>query len=118
MKLPPDNEAKADDPDLQRIRTKLVRLMLGSILITFVLVGLVLSAVIYKIMMPLEQAQSAADTPAEVKILDLEIEGQIVSYSLSGDILILQVKSSEKADEFILYNVHSKQIVSRLRFRN
>jgi len=112
--LPP----KADDPDLQRIRTKMVRLMLGSILITFVLVGLVLAAVIYKIMIPTGQAQSAAGTPAEMKILDLEIEGQIVSHILSGDIFVLQVNAPAKADEFIFYNVRSQQIVSRLRFRN
>jgi len=111
MNKQPDNSA--DDPHLQRIRRKLVRLMLGSILITFVLVGLVLAAVIYKIMTPTEQVANMATTLEQQ--IDLDAGGHIVSYSLSGDILTLQSRTAEGKDEFILYNHRLRQIISRLK---
>jgi len=60
-------DAQIEDPHLQNIRRKLVRLMLGSILITFVLVGLVLAAVIYKVMTPTEQAANIEQFPKSVQ---------------------------------------------------
>jgi len=106
-----------DDPHLQRIRRKLVRLMLGSIVITFVLVGLVLAAVIYKIMQSSHSSPDlAANTQQAVEQqIDLPVDGQITSYHLSGDVLVLQSRTREGRDEFIFYNHRLRQVLSRLK---
>jgi len=114
-----DNEANAgDDADVMRIRKKLMRLMLGSILITFVLVGLVLAAVIYKIMAQPQQVESADVTPALVQEINLAAGFQLASYHLSGDILIIQAENAAKDNEFILYNIRLQRIVSHLKIKN
>jgi len=114
----------AEDPHLQRIRRKLVRLMLGSIIITFVLVGLVLAAVIYKIMQtsdPSPNLAASMQMPVEQQ-LDLTDGDSIVSYSLSGDVIALWNRSSSMTDqgmfmtnEFIFYDYRQGQILSRLK---
>jgi len=115
MSKSPDNLSAnpEEDPALQRIRRKLVRLMLASIIITFVLVGLVLMAIIYKIMTPAEQATSRQ--PLLEQQINLEGDGHIVSYKISGDILILQTRSADKGNEFIFYDYRLQRVISHLR---
>jgi len=116
----PDNDA--DDLHLQRIRRKLVRLMLSSLIITFVLVGLVLAAVIYKIMSPSEQSASI-ERPLE-QLIDLSPGDTIISYSLSGNVIVLWKRDTTQDDEtlpsseFIFYDYHQGRILSRLKLNN
>jgi|GEM_PF-3468852 len=104
------------DPNLEHIRRKLVRLMLGSILITFVLVGFVLAAVIYKIMTP--NTSVANMEPAQEQQIDLNLDGQIISYHLSGSILVLQIQNQSNGNEFILYDHVQGRVVSRLKLHS
>jgi len=114
-----NNDNAADELHLQRIRRKLVRLMLGSVLITFVLIGLVLAAVIYKIMIPSEQ--SANREASLEQQLDLVVGDTIVSYSLSGNVIALWKRGTMQddgklaSDEFIFYDYRQGRVLSRLK---
>jgi len=115
-----------DEAELQRIRAKLVRLMLFSIIITFILVGLVLAAVIYKIMAVPEPSSNSGVSMEQTgeQQIDVTLDGEIVSYRLAGDVVTIQSRNSGKSsgknptmsDEFIFYDYRQGRILSRLKF--
>lgn len=115
------------NPDLERIRRKLLRLMILSTVITLLLVGAVLVAVVYKITRPAAphlppfsaDASEKAPAPVALKLADREIMlapgAQLISQSLSGSLISLETLMPDNSTELIIYDYREGRVAARLR---
>lgn len=117
------------DPDVERIRRKLVRLMAVSAVVTLLLVGAVLAAIIYKIMQPVSVRPPVAapavshseKPPAETILKPVNREIMLVpgthllSQSISGSLISLETLKPDDSIELIIYDYTKGQIIARLQ---
>lgn len=123
----------ADDPgkldaDVERVRCKLLRLMIISIMVTLLLVGAVLAAVIYKITRPAVSHQIDAPPAAGqaakpgammgTKPVDLRVTlapgARFVSQSISGNLICLETLKPDNSIELIVYDYRAGTMIARL----
>lgn len=109
------------DPSVERVRKKLMRLMLSTIVITIVLLFAVLVAIVYKIIAPTQNAHngvqetspnqtnnySHVNTGNERPVLrQIHLDGQwqVLSYNLSGNRVLLAVDAADGKKQIIIYD--------------
>lgn len=128
------------DPAVERVRRKLMRLMIISVTITILLVVAVFVAVIYKATRtsqtpPVTQGEvslvptdlnatatqtvgniiAQAEPPATIiHEIDLPVGTRILSQSLSGDLISLETLAPSGGTELVIYNYKQGQIIARL----
>ncbi|MCZ2328887.1 hypothetical protein [Bartonella sp. F02] len=109
------------DPAVERIRKKLMRLMLISISITIALILAVLGGVIYKIIAHEPATKdtklfSAPNTGSEITshTLRLPEKTQILSHSLSEKNIMLHVLTPNGQTQFMIYNYYTGELISTL----
>ncbi|WP_455476846.1 hypothetical protein [Bartonella sp. B41] len=110
------------DPTVERVRKKLMRLMIISILITLILLLAVLAGIIYKIMAtePIpKQATTSFSSQSQNSViarhtLFLPEKTQILSQSLSENNIVFKTLTPKGKEKFIIYNYHIGKIVAIL----
>ncbi|WP_455465832.1 hypothetical protein [Bartonella sp. B39] len=109
------------DPAVERVRKKLMRLMIISISITLILILAVLFGVIYKIIAPSSAPKqtnlfSSHNTNQEVihHTLSLPKNTQILSQSLSEHNIVLKILTPDGQTKFMIYNYHTGALITVL----
>ncbi|UNE53822.1 hypothetical protein [Bartonella machadoae] len=117
----PPQEEQALDPAVERVRKKLMRLMIVSISITLILILAVLFGVIYKIIATDSPSQKTkplfaqSSTQATVHhTLSLPEKTQILSQSLSDHNIVLKILTPEGQTKFMIYNYYTGALIAVL----
>lgn len=130
------------DPDVEYVRRRLLRLMIISLIVTMLLIGAVLAAVIYKITRPTavqeadrttmqqeikaavqEEVKAAMIKPESAKAktdfksieIDLPAGTRILSQSISEGVISLETLPPKGGIELIIYDYREGRIMARLR---
>jgi len=125
MKPAPQPDEVSLSPEVEQLRRKLMRLMLVVLVITFLLVGVVLVAALYKAtqsstrispqsMAAASPAASTSSVSAMAHRLVLDFGERLVSYRGDGDILILETVDLEGRTGFIFYDYRQGVRIARL----
>jgi hypothetical protein len=115
-----NEEDKPLDPATEKVRRKMVRLLAVSIGIMMVGLMAVLGAVVYKIgnTGPQGSTQDAnAGVPVEPGTegtIDLPDGAQLLSASLDGDNVMLQLRLAGGAQQIVIHSLSRNRIVARL----
>ncbi|MHC5305810.1 hypothetical protein [Bartonella sp. LJL80] len=129
----PMQQDKPLDPAVERVRRKLMRLMIFSVAITMLLIVAVLIAVIYKVMSPASDQTPATAIQAEQQIPSAPAEAvpsvpiipevinravalpqgtRILSQSLSGDLIALETLTPEGKTELVIYDYKQGHLIA------
>ncbi|AQX28399.1 MULTISPECIES: hypothetical protein [unclassified Bartonella] len=107
------------DPAVERVRKKLMRLMIIAISITLLLILAVFAGVIYKIIKPetkpklIHPVSSQSDSfPTTYHTLSLPPKTQILSQSLSDQNIVLRLLTPKGQTKFMIYNYHTGALLS------
>lgn len=102
---------------MERVRKKMIRLMVISVGIMMIGLLAVLFAIVYKISNPKKpESEAVTAVPSDPIELNLGLPGgaEIVSSSVQGDRLVLTVKSPGNGQQIIILDVNSGKIISRI----
>ncbi|AQX20352.1 hypothetical protein [Bartonella sp. WD16.2] len=109
------------DPAVERVRKKLMRLMIISISITIILILFVFAGIIYKIITPeiaSKQTNSLAlqsdNLPFANHTLSLPPKAQIISQSLSDHHIALRILMPNGQTHFMIYNYRTGAPIANL----
>lgn len=108
-----DEDEKPLDPAVERVRRKLVRFVAINLGLLFVALMAVVAAVVYK--SRTEAPEAAIQGPGGVAQGDIPLPsgGRIVSQSLSGNRLALEVELSGGGRAILVYDLAEARIVGR-----
>lgn len=95
--------------DIERIRKRLMRLMLISILITLFLFGSVVTAIIYKLN---HEGHKIIPT---VQTINLSKDSQIINQSLNGSVLSILIKNANK-QSILIYDYKTSKLITTVNF--
>ncbi|WP_375686652.1 hypothetical protein [Bartonella sp. AC331YNZD] len=109
------------DPAVERVRKKLMGLMIISVLITLFLILTVLFLIVYKVIATgsaskqTERSSSLSKNPqATHHTLSLPEKTQILSQSLSENNIVLKILTPDGQTKFMIYNYYTGALVSIL----
>ncbi|PIT68446.1 hypothetical protein CEV08_08095 [Bartonella tribocorum] len=108
------------DPAVERVRKKLMGLMIISVLITLFLILTVLFLIVYKVTTgsapkQTELSSSHSKNPHVIHhTLSLPKKTQILSQSLSEHNIVLKILTPEGQTKFMIYNYHTGALISVL----
>ncbi len=109
------------DPAVERVRKKLMGLMIISVLITLFLILTVLFLIVYKVIATgsapkqTELSSSLSKNPHVIHYtLSLPEKTQILSQSLSEHNIVLKILTPDGQTKFMIYNYHTGALVSVL----
>ncbi|MEO0328005.1 MAG: fimbrial protein [Pseudomonadota bacterium] len=109
------------DPAMERVRRKMIRLMVISIGIMMIGLLAVLFAIIYKIGSSSEDKQSSADSTSAAEQTSSQIElssGEtLVSSRVSGSRLILEIESAQSDRRFVFIDTQTGEVLHILQVR-
>src|SRR5690606_12479576 len=117
-----DEEDKPLDPSVEKVRRKLVRFVAVNLGLLFVALMAVVGAIVYKTRTE-APAQISGDpaTPEPGRVLEGEIAlpagARIVSQSLSGNRIALDVELADGSRAIILYDTGERRTVGRFAVR-
>ncbi|MGF7158215.1 hypothetical protein [Bartonella heixiaziensis] len=94
------------DPAVERVRKKLMRLMMISIVITLISILVVLFLIVYKI--------TATGSEVAHHTLSLPEKTQILSQSLSEHNIVLKILTPDGHTKFMVYNYHTGALIAVL----
>lgn len=100
------------DPTLERVRRKMLRLMVISIGIMMIGLMAVLFAIVYKISSPEGSSRSAAGE--EPILIELPNGAEVLSTSLYGERMLVETKLANGDRELIVLNADAGSIISRV----
>lgn len=109
-----DEEEQPLDPVMERVRKKMIRLLVISIGIMMVGLFTVLFAIIYKV----SDGSGSADTAnGEVieQVVELPDGGKVLSTSYQPERIILEVLQESGGRVFITINSQTGKVLSRIR---
>lgn len=92
------------DPEVERVRRRLMRFMGINLAILFVAVMAVLAGVVYK-SMALDENTPAAPTESPTGRIALPAGAQIISHALSGDRLTVHFRTAEGGEAIAIYDL-------------
>ncbi|MEM7068226.1 MAG: hypothetical protein AAF478_05015 [Pseudomonadota bacterium] len=110
-----DKEEQPLDPVMERVRKKMIRLMVISVGIMMVGLLAVLFAIIYKFS---NQSGDSDETTARAPGSSVEVNlglpttSEVVSTSVSGDRVVLDVKGIDGKRQIFIVNTNTGQLVS------
>lgn len=116
------DEEKPLDPAVERVRRKMMRLMLISIGIMMVGLMAVLGAIVYKISARSEAAKQApgaasgiSGVPVEPGFagrIDLPDGSQIISTALDGGNILLHVRIPDQGERLLVYSLGEDRVIA------
>jgi cytoskeletal protein RodZ len=111
------------DPAMERVRRKMIRLLAVSIGIMVIGLMAVLSAIVYKINQPVENAatpvrsdvsgQQLSDAAAG-EAITLNPGTRILSHNLADNTLSLETRLADGTRQILIYDIPSKRVVARI----
>jgi hypothetical protein len=117
-------EEKPLDPATERVRRKMVRLLVVSIGVMMVGLMAVLGAIVYKIgnTGDTDRSGAGAETangsiPVEPGFegrVDLPQGAEIISTALDGDNILLQLRLAQGGRQFVIHSISRNRIIARL----
>lgn len=111
-------EEKPLDPAVERVRRRMLRLMVISIGIMMTGLMAVLGAIVYKIGSYGEEAEAVAPAPmgtiASEGSINLDGGAAIISSSLDGDNILLRIRESDGAGALWIYSLTEGRVVARI----
>jgi len=107
-------------PEVERVRRKLMRLMVITLVVTFTLVVAMLIAVIYKATQQPKQVGITMLSPVSSAIsaeygLELDAGVRLVSHILHDPVIAFETIKSDGGHEFIFYDYREGRVISRLK---
>ncbi|PIT68013.1 hypothetical protein CER18_08700 [Bartonella tribocorum] len=108
------------DPAVERVRKKLMGLMIISVLITLFLILTVLFLIVYKVATGSTSKQTelssfhSKNPPVIHHTLSLPKNTQILSQSLTENNLVLKVLTPDQQTKFMIYNYHTGALIAVL----
>jgi hypothetical protein len=117
---PDDEDEKPLDPAVERVRRRVLRFMAINMAVLFVALMAVAIAIVYRLGSRDEGGPPAAATeiPGQAVVaeglIELPAEARIVSQSLSGDRLSIQVVLPAGERQFLIYDLGAGAVVSRI----
>lgn len=99
-----------EEANIQRIKQRLARLMLLSIIITFSLFAIVIATIIYKL------RHEASLNIIPLQNIHLEQNSQIISQSLNGQNISLLIKNNNGNQSLLIYNYKKAKILTHIKF--
>lgn len=122
---PDEEQEKPLDPAVENVRRKLVRFIIINLGILFIALMAVVIALVYRATRVTTPPQPAVVSdlpmPAEGGLLEgeiaLPVNARIVSHSLSGSVLSLQVELSGGERAIFLYDVTAARMIGRFAIR-
>ncbi len=116
-----EEEEQPLDPVMERVRKKMIRLMVISIGIMMVGLLAVLFAVIYKVSNGSSVAKEEATTPPAGTVvetnLELPVGAKIISSTVEDGRLVVHITKSDGSVEFLIVDTKSGALVSRITSR-
>ncbi|HSO48871.1 MAG TPA: fimbrial protein [Rhizobiaceae bacterium] len=111
-------EEKPLDPATEKVRRKMVRLLLVSIGIMMIGLMAVLGAIVYKIGEAPDATIAAvggmAIEPGTTGTVELPQGAEVISATLDGDNVMLQLRLADGARELVIHSLSRNRIVARL----
>jgi len=109
------------DPAVERVRKKLMRLMLSTIVVTFVLLLAVLVAIFYKIIAPSQKTHTSVQESLPnqtnnssavavgneepiLRQLHIDSHSRVISTNISGNRILLAVARADGKKQLIIYD--------------
>ncbi len=121
---PDEQDEKPLDPEMEKVRRKMVRLLAISIAIMFVGLMAVLAGVIYKVMSAdsgeMITAASDLQIPADSRIEAVATlpEGfDVAQVSLNGGVLLFYGQTADGQRQVLLYDIGHGRIVAKIDLR-
>jgi len=116
------NYSEEDHATIERIRRKMLRLMVSALIITIALIAAVLTALIYKTTRSYKAAIPSATLTTPLPsanqseaTLPLPAGARILSHSLSGNLISLLMRLPDSGSELLIYDYQTQRPVIRLR---
>lgn len=117
-----DEEEKPLDPNIDRLRRKLIRFMGINLGLIFLALMVVVAALVYKARnAPLPESPTAeiptpAGEPAGGDIV-LPVGARVVSQSISGDRIAIDAELAEGGRAIFVYDIAEKRMIGRFTLR-
>ena len=119
-----DNGEKPLDPEVEKVRRKLVRFVAINLGLLFVALMAVLGAIVYKSRTPAEPAAEAGmgnDLRAAGGVIDGEIGlpagTRIISQSLSGNRIAIDAELADGSRTIFVYDMAQRRLIGRLAIK-
>lgn len=119
-----ENEDKPLDPEIDKVRGKLIRFMAINLGLLLLALMVVIAAIVYKSRKaspenpPLAgDIQTPAGEPASGDIV-LPVGAKVVSQSLSGNRLSIDAELADGSRTIFVYDIAERRLIGRLAIRN
>ena len=113
-----DEEEKPLDPAVEKVRRKLVRFVAINLGLLFIALMAVVAALVYKSRTATPPAEVAVQTPSPEGVAEGQVAlpagARIVSQSLSGDRLSLQLDLADGSRAIYLYDTAARRVIAKL----
>lgn len=120
--LADDEEDKPLDPNVDKLRRKLIRFMVVNLGLLFLALMVVVAALVYKSYTAKPTAPIAGDiqTPAgapQAGDIVLPVGAKVLSQSLSGDRLSLEAELTDGSRAIFVYDIAERRMLGRYTLR-
>ncbi|RWE44668.1 MAG: fimbrial protein [Mesorhizobium sp.] len=119
-----EEQEKPLDPEVDKLRGKLIRFMAINLSLLFLALMVVIAAIVYKSRKappanpPLSgDVQTPAGEPASADIV-LPVGAKVVSQSLSGDRLSIDAELADGSRAIFVYDIAERRLIGRFAIRN
>ncbi|AZO52674.1 MULTISPECIES: fimbrial protein [unclassified Mesorhizobium] len=119
-----EEQEKPLDPEVDKLRGKLIRFMAINLGLLFLALMVVIAAIVYKSRKapPANPAlsgdvQTPAGEPASADIV-LPVGAKVVSQSLSGDRLSIDAELADGSRAIFVYDIAERRLIGRFAIRN
>jgi hypothetical protein len=118
-----DNGEKPLDPEVEKVRRKLVRFVAINLGLLFLALMAVLGAIVYKSRTtePATEAGMGSDIPATGGVIDAEIGlpagTKIMSQSLSGNRIAIDAELVDGSRTIFVYDMAQRRLIGRLAIK-
>jgi len=112
-----DEEQKPLDPAVEKVRRKLVRFVAINLGLLFIALMAVVAAIVYKSRTATPPAEVAVQAPSPGGVAEGQIAlpagARIVSQSLSGDRLSLQLELADGSRAIYIYDTAARRVIGK-----
>ena len=117
-----DEEEKPLDPAVEKVRRKLVRFVAINLGLLFLALMAAVGAVVYKSRTAEPAAPIGGEIPSPDGIIEAEIDlptgSKIVSQSLSGNRIALDVELADGSRAIFLYDIAERRMIGRFAVKS
>ncbi len=118
-----EEEEKPLDPDIEKVRRKMVRFMAINLGLLFLALMVVVAALVYKSRKAAAPPPAASEipVPADAPLtgdIVLPVGSKIVSQSLSGNRLSIDAELADGSRAIFVYDIAEKRLVGQFAIRN